>query len=587
MKAGDLMSGYGKRDFEDSDFSELDAYAKRKKENISQNILSGRSSSLPDTSGILIENDGSSAHGFSSSNRVDDGRITQYIPPHKPRPLTKKDPTFEYKPENLLIRRVRIFSQTDGHIFGGDSLFNRERRALLNRVGVEAPYASFFSFSPRYSQMSRAQTAWYLWWRENVRNGNMIPTDISYVKLYVQELIVSCAEDGQDPVSALDSICALLTLPQKKDGHFINLADIIFDFCLVYKLDIPVKILKKYQSSLVLSKYHDEFFFGLSAKNRFDFAPVAIGAVSVYNYKKSKYRTEENSSLFDIHILGAMNAALSDDKTFEIISSLASGIFNNAVTERKLFIGTGLATCGIIAEICSYPLSCISGIITDIVRYSENCLREHMGIKSKLSVLSLDGAAVTAVDRYFEENLPKSERQYFKKAKQEPIPEYEKLYEQPKRPISLENAEKIESDSWETTRLLTEAFGGEDIYLQNTVETAALPEISPKPTDLLTNATEIRETTSTQDCPTLYCQILASLPNTAEFIRLCIGEVQKSKQSAFSRALSMTADEIADEINEVSLELLGDILLEEQDGVYYVIEDYADDLTKGIRSNDE
>ena len=47
----------------------------------------------------------------------------------------------------------------------------------------------FFSYVAQYSQLSQRQLAWYFWWRQNVRNGVFLDTDLSYIYLYIYEII--------------------------------------------------------------------------------------------------------------------------------------------------------------------------------------------------------------------------------------------------------------------------------------------------------------------------------------------------------------------------------------------------------------
>ena len=55
--------------------------------------------------------------------------------------------------------------------------------------GTEVPYVPYFSYVPQYNQLSRAQKAFYLWWRENCRQGEFLKTTYSYLLLYIFELI--------------------------------------------------------------------------------------------------------------------------------------------------------------------------------------------------------------------------------------------------------------------------------------------------------------------------------------------------------------------------------------------------------------
>ena len=50
-------------------------------------------------------------------------------------------------------------------------------------------YVYFFSYMPQYDQMTVSQMSYYLYWRDEVRKGNYIKTDINYLFLYIYEII--------------------------------------------------------------------------------------------------------------------------------------------------------------------------------------------------------------------------------------------------------------------------------------------------------------------------------------------------------------------------------------------------------------
>ena len=60
-----------------------------------------------------------------------------------------------------------------------------------------------------------------------------------------------------------------------------------------------------------------------------------------------------------------------------------------------------------------------------------------------------------------------------------------------------------------------------------------------------------------------------------KFIGLCLdGDLRG--QTEYARSLGKMPDAMADEINERALDIIGDILLESEDGGYSVISDYTD-----------
>ena len=203
-------------------------------------------------------------------------------------------------------------------------------------------------------------------------------------------------------------------------------------------------------------------------------------------------------------------------------------------------------------EIEYYPIvtsSAIRSAITNAVRYTENKLRCAMGVKSRLAVKEIDSYHKYVIDKYFDGVFEKENA----KRKIESIPEYEKLYDAPRVDMSVAGADEIEKASWLTTeRLIVE----EDVDL----EAVTPPEIKPA---LVTAPEPITEEKNEN------------------------GGVFSSKESDFLRcvmsgdaAWSAENDIIAERINELSLDVIGDVIIEILGDGYSFVEDYREDAER-------
>jgi hypothetical protein len=140
----------------------------------------------------------------------------------------------------------------------------------------------------------------------------------------------------------------------------------------------------------------------------------------------------------------------------------AGMLMQDSRTKRDAF--TGALCCpqvkkSIEIEYCSFSHSHeLRFIITDILKYAENRIRAHIGVKSRISVSVLPDGIKRLADEYFASELP---IRVAHPSIPEEIPEYEKLYEPSSSGLSLESAAMIEELSWETTEKLVEAFDGE------------------------------------------------------------------------------------------------------------------------------
>ena len=553
----DFKKFYGRDDIGDNDFWDL-----------SKNKTSPRPApaypiykrSSPE--GVLIESDTGKASNEPS-----------FKIPEKKTGFSTPDTVIEYTPENIFINKVKITTtEKDKSIFNTGGLFMRERASLIDRRGTPCDYVSFYAHSPRYSGMTRPQLAYYLWWRENIRRGELIKTDISYVKLYVQEIVTSSNEE--DIKSGLESLIKIARTCFDNPVGKVYMARIISDFCLMHKLECPTKEISDILQHFTFEHIADEFFLSLTEQNRYIYAPIAIKYISIYNYKKSKFYEGDNTALFDTHIPAALHACFANDEAFRAITSYASGIFSTKLIDRKLFDGR-VEFCAPSARILIsyFPISCISGVITDAIRYAENKLRSTIGIRTSLAVGELPSEITSIIDDYFKtvsDEFASYKTKTQSKAEKRAEEEYSHLYDIPRRELSLASAKEIESRSWETTKKLTEAFADEFTSSPEEIAISAEPKITQDHTVTPQNEPKISTIPEaiTHESGSKWGEHHA-------FLALCL-EKNASDQRAYAKAHSMSLDELADQINELSLDIIGDIILESDGSFYTVIDDYKD-----------
>jgi len=575
------------------DFWDLDQYIKPKK------TIPRKEFSKSSTSAIEIESVSSNENTSNTNKYTDvslsnpktnqDGTITRFIPPHSDSAFAKKYTILEYSPENPLIRSVRIYSEKpDEKIFVESNLFIRERKALLNRTAQECPRVSYFSYSPRYSQMSRAQLNWYLWWRENTRKGIFLKTDETYIILYSYELVAT--GECEDKQAALDMLCNLLCEYSDKEISIVfrmMIRDLICDFCLLHSLPTPIEKLNKLDRGLLANAFLPEFFLDFSERNREHSVKYGISSLSLYDYKRSKFYPE-NSEIFKSAINGAINSMITDDKAFRAITSFTDGVYGCVTLERRPFGRmVNIVNKNIKFDISYFQISTIQAAITDAVRYSENKLREHLGIKGKLNILSVNPAVRDAIDNFFEANYPPKpiidRRRRDARQSEEESHEYDRFYDVPKAEISPEKALKIERESWDTTKILTEAFSDENDANDENITASNAPELIVEPiSEPIIEKAVISEPSAPieaqdQNNDGLWGQIKSELGEIADLIGLCKSP-SPVEQRRFASSHGVSLDEIADRINECAANIFGDIILEDIGGAYGIIEDYADQI---------
>ena len=110
-----------------------------------------------------------------------------------------------YEPDNVLLRKVSVYRWPNQYHFY--EKFIRNAHLSHAAVGHECPRVPFFSYIPQYSQLTRGQAHYYFWFRDNAREGRYLDADISYVLLYVYEIIN--LPDEIEPTSGAVLLCRL------------------------------------------------------------------------------------------------------------------------------------------------------------------------------------------------------------------------------------------------------------------------------------------------------------------------------------------------------------------------------------------
>ncbi len=473
--------------------------------------------------------------------------IKRYIPPHSDERLTRKeifDFCESYDPQNSLLHRVTLKKLTCPYHYYGEFLSDAIQYSEVR--GTCCEYVPFFSYVPQYNQLSEQQRSFYFWFRENARQQNFIETDSCYVLLYVYELIN--LGNRLDVKESQKMLTALWNAYHAKFPSIESkLADWICDFSLIHRLPPPkngtLEMVNRVQSL-------KEFYIAMPQGDIDGCVRSLLQFCNSYDYRKSKFYKRETAELFDTHIFGVLReAVLHYSKDGRILSGLTG---EDSRLMRDAYAG---ALCvakeryRIEVEYCSFSRSNeLRFLVGDIVKYAENRIRGTIGVKSKMSVYSVSTELRMRIDNYLEENLPK--RRVGKENKEKQA--YEAMYDIPRKPFSLSDARKIEEDSWSTTRDLIEAF-----------ESEAVTDASVEPM-----VNEARTAQSENDMRTSFGALWEIL--------LVLFEGREDAIHQAAKKQGKMPDALADEINEIASEAIGDALIEETSGGYRIIEDYRD-----------
>lgn len=460
-----------------------------------------------------------------------------------------------YYPENSLLHMVTLRKRKSEYNLYSE--FYDDAKRYQDVKGEECAYVPFYSYVPQYNQLDKNQLDYYLWWRECFKEGQKIKADVSYVLLYVFELI-----NLGSSYNALEHQRILCELWNAYHGEFpaisSKLAIWICDFSLLYRISSPLNIGNDVLKCVPSLK---EFYLEMPKE---DYKACALSLLKYgteYDYHLSKYAKGENLKIFDKYVLGAVLSAVEFYSDGGVILSKLSSEDSKLI--RNAFEGAPCISAQryeIEVKYCSFSRSNeLRYLMADIVKYAENKIRTYLGIKSKLTVYSVSVDLQRALDKYFEAelfSLPKNSR------KKEEAHEYDVLYDLPEIEFSLEKAKQIEKESWSVTNDLVSAFYEEDI--------SSTPELKLDPPVTIIEAVPPKSDASEEEAPLRkhLCQYIEIVDAIKQ------GNADMCRDIAMKKGLM--PETAVDLINEIAVEQIGDILIEECSGFFSIVECYSD-----------
>ena len=469
---------------------------------------------------------------------------------------------FEYSPENSLILHVKICRWPTDY-----SYYNRFLQDAHKYYHVKcesAEFVPFFSYLPQYNQMNIDQLRYYLYWRMQVSRGNYIKTDYSYIFLYAYELIN--LEDVSLPERRLSALCSLLSGYRHQFKSLDRyLGEWICDFCLIHRLPPPDELSDDTVSDLMTVVNLREFY----VKDRNDIHDAALRDFIIrnnsYKYENSTAYGEKTRGVFEKHLINSVIYTL--EKTENIKDGEPE--LSKTVVSRTAYNGALCVSetkCRIDAEYLSLNRSYrFRGMITSLVKCAENNIRAALDIKNRLSTSNLSAEATDAMKEYYSVNLPPfSKKPAARKSDDDDI-KYA-LYEAESTGFDPSAAARLEEHSWELTRRLVDGAAMVDEVNRNGVaEEPAAKEPERAYADTQTAGDESK---------TPFETLCGSLPPHAlEFLRIT-AEEGGGAALRFCRENGLMADAVISDINDLSYEITGDVIIENS----AIAEDYKCDV---------
>lgn len=454
--------------------------------------------------------------------------------------------------ENLspFIKRVEIHPWKNSYHYY--EFFCKNAQTYYRIHGRECPRVPFFSYVAQYSQMNAEQLNWYFWWRENVRRHIFLDTDLSYIYLYIYEII-----NLGDLIDTQEALASLVEIwyHYREVYPALNgaLGEWICDYSLLNRVSIsyPHPFIT---AEMIRACSFCEPFCGVDVQNERATAEFLIFFCGGYSYRKSKFYAE-NQVAYDEFLpmcLARVVPFFELGGTSESYKHISKVAFVGALCSYRIRKHIEVDY----VSVCNGELRTL---VTSILKYAENMLRAYLGIRSRLGCHELPTRIKAEIEAFFEERLS------VRTGMIDVAPSYEKLYEKENETFCLEKALMIERESWNITEELVDAF--EDTVSKETefVDSFASPNE--------VESVDFHEDGEHDEEPKAV--FLRALFDYREFFDAIVSR-DIEQQHAFCRKKGILLESAVDYVNEKAVDVLEDILIEEAEDGYALIEEYRE-----------
>ncbi|MBQ7501065.1 MAG: TerB N-terminal domain-containing protein [Clostridia bacterium] len=494
-------------------------------------------SAVYDTSTVGID--------IPAGGRKAPGSGSRKIPPRQEHAGSKPETVKSYEPDNPFIVKAEIKLWNTGYKYYAG--FYDDVIKYKDAAGKECEPRRFFSYVPQYSQMTAGQLDWYFYWRSLVRKGEYPDTDVSYILLYVYELINLARVIT--PETSLRLMC-LVWRAYRERYYLLDkyLCEWVCDICLLYELEPPYDIITPFLGPTASKAKLPKFYVACV-----DIGTARLLHYSNYNFRSSRYYNEKTSAVFEKYIPAAVRYA-AEHADPELFGFLKADPVEKTVS-RDAFEGS----------LCAYNIKrridlrvleyteCLGArnaiLLGNMQKLAENNVRKLIGVKSRMTVKDVDPSVKNAINEFFAPLFRRAADRKKADKKKAETPEYEKYYEAPDTGFSADDAMEIERSSWDVTEILTEY--SEDDVVEEAVEEAHSGD---------------------DNCGAV-----------KEALRLLIdGDSEGFERLAAEKC--MMPDALAEKVCAALYDTVGDSVVEYDDG-YKLIEDYIPEINGFLSGN--
>ena len=296
-----------------------------------------------------------------------------------------------------------------------ESEFVQRAHELVDHKEPAALFVPFKSYWPTYGHMTGAQSRWYFFWRDEVRQGRYPKTDLSYIFLHIYELINGVGWDKPlEGYRQLNLLWEAYRDSYKRLDQYLG--GWIADFSFVHKLDISLSEIVARSRGLAGDLAELELVRCLTSAPE-QLSIEVLSVMSDYDISKSKFYTGEGNTAADRYIpqvVALIDAYVARKHGSNLITMFPPGppvvreryLFRSAVYDISLY---GYSVLVPVIRVSKSPP--LRSLITRLFRLTENKLRALMGYRGRLKDVRVDADMDDLVTRFLEREFRKAEQE--------------------------------------------------------------------------------------------------------------------------------------------------------------------------------
>ena len=432
-------------------------------------------------------------------------------------------------------------------------------------------HATFIHFSPTYRNMSQAQRSWYLYWRGQVRSGHYLDTDYPYIQLHATELLSGYGWDT--PEEGYHQLLCLWEAYRLRyntiDSRFLSWC---FDFSMEHALPfrVPESLSgavppSSIQQNMLLTQYLSADILRLPYR--------LVLTLSDYDPERSAFWKDGHQDLICEAIPRALSLCdilMRKERGKGLLQVLAP--LRPKTVSYIPYEGT---FCEKSAYSYNIPMIDYTGgrtlraYVTELIRFTENVLRDIKGYRGRLRDVAFDPEAAPVLEQFLRKN-----------------------YAQLRKPAPVSSAITLDRSQIDKLRVESDAVRDALDVPDNMMtdeETATIADraepIPPDPPMAPVSAPDV-SACDHFDCSKLSPELGQVIQALSDFHLKILHGLLTGDPGITDRIASqintMPAS-LLDKINETAMEIMGDTLIETTGNSPIIIDYYEPELKDALR----